>query len=74
LSHGFNIQYAFQNGIQYLSREEEMRAIALERNKQDRDSVADIHLRDDEVESLDFVRRTRGRVEKWLKLEVVGYG
>ena len=70
LTHGFSIDGPFLKGLPYLSREEEHVAIEGEKCRLDRNSIPDIELREDEIESIDFVRRMRRRIESWLKLRV----
>lgn len=70
LGHGFDFEGPFRRGLPYLSRNEEATAIKNEKARLDRNAIADIHLRPDEVDALEFVRRTRGKILKWLKLPV----
>ena len=70
LTHGFSIDGPFLKGLPYLSREEEYAAIEAEKSRLDRNSIPDIELRADEVESIDFVRGMRRKIESWLKLKV----
>ncbi|MCJ1436352.1 hypothetical protein MMC27_005731 [Xylographa pallens] len=65
LSHGFNMQAPFTLGVPYLSREEEITAMNMELARQDKAAIADIHLRSDELESIQFVRKVREDIEKW---------
>ena len=62
----------FTQGVPYLSREEEINALDLELSKQNKAGIADIHLRKDEVESIQFVRKVREDIEKWKNREGVG--
>ena len=55
----------FLKGVAYLSREEEVAALECEKSRSDRASIADIILRADEVEALNFVRRVRDEIRKW---------
>lgn len=68
MTHGFSMEGPFSNGLPYLSREEEEVAVKGEKARLDRTSIADIHLRADEVEALELVRSTRRKVKRWLKL------
>ena len=72
LSQGFDIEGPFKKGLPYLSREDE--AIATEREiaRLDKNAIADIHLEPHETESIDFVRGTRVKIQKWFKLAVRG--
>ena len=72
LSHGFNMQAPFTIGVPYLSREEELTAMDMELARQDKAAIADIHLRSDEVESIQFVRKVREDIEKWKNRKEVG--
>ncbi|MCJ1398292.1 hypothetical protein MMC11_001489 [Xylographa trunciseda] len=69
LSHGFNMQAPFTLGVPYLSREEEITAMDMELARQNKAGIADIHLRSDEVESIQFVRKVREDIEKWKNRE-----
>ncbi|MCJ1389378.1 hypothetical protein MMC18_002235 [Xylographa bjoerkii] len=69
LSHGFNMQAPFTIGVPYLSREEEIFAMDIELAKQNKAGIADIHLRSDEVESIQFVRKVRDDIKKWKTRE-----
>lgn len=65
MSHGFNMEAPFTKGVPYLSREEEQTAINLELSRQNKSEIADILLRPDETESIQFVRKVRADIEKW---------
>ena len=47
-------------------------AMDMELARQDKNAIADIHLRSDEVESIQFVRKVRQDIEKWKNREGVG--
>lgn len=55
----------FLEGVSYYSRQEEAesRRIALER--QDKAAVADIQIRSDDTEALDFLQRVRTEIDTW---------
>ena len=55
----------YLEGVPYLSREEEALARRLWLSRQDKAAVMDIKLRDDDPESLEFVRRVRNEIDGW---------
>lgn len=65
---GFDLGAPFASGVQYLSREEALRAKELAYNRIDKkNTVEDLKLKDTETESLDFVRRCREALTAWQK-------
>ena len=66
---GFDLGAPFASGVQYLSREEAVRAKELAYNRIDRkNTVEDLKLKDTDTDSLDFVRRCREALTAWQKL------
>ncbi|KAI9760982.1 MAG: Mitochondrial beta-keto-acyl synthase [Chaenotheca gracillima] len=65
LGHRFRLEAPFTEGVPYLSRQEEAaaRRIALER--QEKWSIADIDLREDDVQGKEFVETTRQAIKTW---------
>ena len=65
LGHGFRMEAPFLHGVNYLSREEQELATQMELARSNKDNIADIHLRSDEVEALSFVKKVREQIEDW---------
>lgn len=66
LNHGFKMDLPFTSGVQYLSREEAKRAKEMAYNRLDKKNVIeDLQLREEDVDSLDFVRRVREAIIAW---------
>lgn len=65
LGHGFRMEAPFLEGVPYFSREEEAASRAAEVAKRDRNSFADIFIRDEDTESLEFIQRVRQEVTDW---------
>lgn len=61
----------FIEGIQYFSREEEDAARRLASARQDRAKIADIGVKKDDVESIEFMERVRGEIDEWKNLPTV---
>ncbi|KAH7408718.1 ribonuclease H-like domain-containing protein [Phaeosphaeria sp. MPI-PUGE-AT-0046c] len=63
---GFDMAKPFTHGVQYLSRQE---AAQVKQATQDRldnkNPIADLQLKEGDVESLDFMRRVREAITKW---------
>ena len=70
IDHGFNIEGPFNNGLLYLSREEETSAVTAETARLDRKAIPDVHLRDDEKEHLELVHNVRKKIRRWLRSKV----
>ena len=70
---GFDMAGPFMKGVPYLSREEEITSLQLEMGRQDKNRIADIHLKDDEMESIKFVRQVRADIEKWKSQSPVSH-
>lgn len=66
LNNGFDLGAPFASGVQYLSRQEAHRAKTLAWDRIDKKNpVEDLQLRAEDVESLDFLRRTREAITTW---------
>ncbi|KAF2105920.1 ribonuclease H-like domain-containing protein [Lophiotrema nucula] len=66
LKNGFQMDLPFTKGVQYLSRYEADRAKEMAYNRLDKKNVVeDLQLREEDVDSLDFVRRVREAIIKW---------
>lgn len=61
----------FLEGVPYLSREEEALARRMLLARQNRTAVADIQIKADDLDSLDFVRRVRHDIEVWRNRDEV---
>jgi poly(A)-specific ribonuclease len=72
MRNGFDMGAPFFKGAPYLSRAEEATALAIEAAKSDKAKIEDIHLRPDEVDSINFVRRVRNEIEQWKNRGPVG--
>ncbi|KZM21260.1 Poly(A)-specific ribonuclease [Ascochyta rabiei] len=65
---GFDLGAPFAKGVQYLSREEAVRAKRLAYDRIDKKNpISDLQLKDTDTESLDFVRRCRDAITAWQK-------
>lgn len=66
LNNGFDLGLPFANGVQYLSREEAERARQMAWDRlEKKNPVPDLQLKEEDVESLDFMRRVREAIKKW---------
>jgi poly(A)-specific ribonuclease len=66
MNNGFQMELPFTKGVQYLSREEAEKAKQHAYDRADKKNiVADLQLKDEDVDSLDFVRRTREAIVKF---------
>lgn len=61
----------FLEGVPYLSREEEASARRISLARQNRNYTADIQIKADDLDSLDFVRRVRHDIEVWQNRDEV---
>jgi len=61
----------FLEGVPYLSREEEASARRISLARQNRNNTADIQIKADDLDSLDFVRRVRHDIEVWQNRDEV---
>jgi poly(A)-specific ribonuclease len=63
---GFDMAKPFTHGVQYLSREEAAHAKQAAWDRLDnKNPPADMQLKEEDVESLDFMRRVREAISKW---------
>lgn len=62
----------FLEGVPYLSREEEASARRMSLARQNRQGFADIKLKADDLDSIEFVQRVRHDIELWRNREEVG--
>lgn len=68
LSNGFDMSKPFTQGVQYLSREEAALAKQKTWDRLDnKNPPADMQLKAEDVESLDFMRRAREAIAQWMK-------
>ncbi|KAK4691111.1 poly(A)-specific ribonuclease, partial [Lecanoromycetidae sp. Uapishka_2] len=65
LSVGFRMDAPFTQGVPYLSRDEEARARSNSIAKQDKNRYKDIFIPEDDLESLQFIRRVRQEISEW---------
>jgi poly(A)-specific ribonuclease len=66
LNNGFDLGAPFASGVQYLSREEAERAKQMAWDRlENKNPIPDLQLKEEDVESLDFMRRVREAIEKW---------
>ena len=66
LNNSFDLGAPFARGVQYLSREEADRAKKLAWDRIDKKNpIPDLQLRDEDVDSLDFLRRVRDAITEW---------
>ena len=70
MRHKFRIELPFTHGVPYLSRSEQVRAIALENTKRDVSKIPDIALRPEDIVSFAFVNKSREKIREWLRMEV----
>ena len=71
LSHGFCIQAPFIEGVSYFSREEESIARQIASARQNKTNVADIEIKSDDTEALEFVERVRSEIDAWKNCTTV---
>ena len=71
LGHNFRMEAPFLEGVPYFSREEEATARSLAYARRDRINVADIFIDQDDVESLEFLRRVRQEIMAWRSRKTV---
>lgn len=63
----------FLEGVPYLSRDEELLARKNAKARQDRYGIADIQLKNDDHESIEFVRRVRHEIHLWRTTNTVSH-
>lgn len=71
LGHNFRMEAPFLLGVPYLSREEEATSRSLEIARRDRNTFVDIFVQDDDIKSIEFVRRVRQEVSAWSNRKTV---
>jgi len=67
LSHGFNLEEPFKNGVPYLSRDEEKLAKQKAKDREDKSRFADIELQENDIQAIDFMNKIRQETNQWLK-------
>ena len=70
LRQGFRMELPFEYGVPYLSREEMIRAIAMEKTKRDTTRIPDVILRDDDTVHRDFLKVCRRTIRDWHNMKV----
>lgn len=65
LRHDFKLEKPFKDGVPYLSHEEAARAKEIAYNRLKRKHIEDIHLNEDEKESLAFLVGVRIEIDQW---------
>ena len=73
MSHKFRMEAPFLEGLPYLSREEEVTARQIAMNRQNKSSVAEIDLKEGDVEATAFVERIRSEIDNWKNLTEVRF-
>lgn len=63
---GFDFSKPFNVGVPYLSREEAKQARERHENRQKKDAIADLHIKETDVESIALLQRIRDQVDAWL--------
>lgn len=63
----------FLDGLPYLSREEELTARRIAISRQNKASVAEIDLKEGDVEATAFVSRIRSEIDTWKNLPEVRF-
>lgn len=73
LNNGFDLGSPFASGVQYLSREEAERAKQMAWDRlEKKNTVPDLQLKEEDVESLDFMRRVRNAINTWKTSKASG--
>lgn len=72
MSHKFRMEAPFLDGLPYLSREEELTARQIAISRQNKASVAEIDLKESDVEATAFIERIRLEIDTWKNLPEVG--
>jgi poly(A)-specific ribonuclease len=65
LSHKFQLDTPFRTGVPYLSRQEEAEARQRASERQDRSGFVEVSLKQEDTDSLAFVRRVREEIQAW---------
>jgi len=63
---GFDFSKPFNVGVPYLSRDEAKQARERHENRQKKDAIADLHIKETDVESIALLQRIRDQVDAWL--------
>lgn len=63
---GFQIDLPFTSGVPYLSRSEAALALEKAATRNDRTTIADIHIKPEDTQSIAFLRRVRSEIASWL--------
>lgn len=63
---GFDFSKPFNVGVPYLSREEAKQARERHENRQKKDAIADLQIKETDIESLALLQRIREQVDAWL--------
>lgn len=71
MSHKFRMEAPFLDGLSYLSREEEATARHIAVNRQNKARIAEIDLKEGDVEAMAFIQRVRSEITTWESLEAV---
>lgn len=66
IDHGFQVDLPFRLGVPYLSRHEETEARQNAQHREDGLGFVDVDLKKEDVESLNFMRRTRKEIKAWV--------
>lgn len=64
---GFKMDLPFTTGVPYLSRDEARLAQERAAARNDRSSYADIEIKPEDVQALEFCRRVRSEIDTWVK-------
>ena len=68
LNHGFRMELPFTMGVPYLSRDEAKLAKKLAYDRLDKTNIEDLYLKDDDIQSLEFIKRVREKIIAWKTL------
>ena len=67
LRNAFNFNISFEDGVPYLSREEEERAKVKFRERGAKGRFEDIEIAENDVLTIEFLRKVRGEVDEWIE-------
>lgn len=62
----FDFSKPFTVGVPYLSRDESRQARERHDARQRKDAIADMHIKDTDVEALAFLQRSRNAINRWI--------
>lgn len=71
MSHKFRMEAPFLDGLPYLSREEEVTARHVAISRQNKAIVAEIDLKEGDIEATAFIKRIRSEIDAWKNLPEV---